>query len=163
MKMPFRRRAEKKTNYRKRLALLKPGLPRVVVRKSLSYISIQMVEYEADGDKTLFSFLSKVLKNFGWTRSCSNTPAAYLTGFLFGLEAKKRGKTKAIVDFGLQRSTKGNKLYAAIAGMKHAGLEINVGAEMLPSEERIKGKHVSDDIEKEFEEVKRKIQDCYKT
>ncbi|MCD6557795.1 MAG: 50S ribosomal protein L18 [Candidatus Aenigmarchaeota archaeon] len=159
--MPFRRRIEKKTNYRKRLALLKSGLPRIVIRKSLNYVNVQMVNYEPYGDKVIFAFSSKSLKKFGWSKNCSNTPAAYLVGFLFGMEAKKRNLLKAVVDFGLQRSTKGNLLYAVIAGLKDAGLDINVDSNMLPSDERIKGKHISDDIENEFQEVKKKIQESY--
>ncbi|MEK6821353.1 MAG: 50S ribosomal protein L18, partial [archaeon] len=41
---PFRRRAEGRTNYVKRLAFLKSGMPRVVIRKSSGNVTIQCIE-----------------------------------------------------------------------------------------------------------------------
>jgi hypothetical protein len=36
-------------------------------------------------------------------------------------------------------------------------LNISVSEDVLPNEDRIKGKHISDDVEKEFENVRKKI------
>ena len=47
-KVPFRRRREAKTNYRHRLKLLKSGLPRAVVRKSLKHTTVQFIKYDRD-------------------------------------------------------------------------------------------------------------------
>jgi large subunit ribosomal protein L18 len=186
----LKRRKEKRTDYYQRLALLKSGLPRLVVRKSNRYILGQIVEYEEYGDKVIFTVLSKKLRNFGWQYNCANTPAAYLTGLIIGFEAKKHGIDKAILDIGLHISTKGNKVYALAKGCIDAGLEIPVGEKVIPSEERIRGDHIvsyamklkeeneeeykkrfsmylsnnvlPEKISENFEEVKNKIIESYK-
>ena len=89
-KMPFRRRREGKTDYRNRLALLKSGKYRLVVRKSLKYITVQIIEYDEVGDRTVVSVSSKQLRTFGWQFSCDNIPAAYLTGILIAKKASDK-------------------------------------------------------------------------
>jgi len=42
----LKRRRKKKTNYKKRLALLKSEKARLVIRKSLSNISVQLINFE---------------------------------------------------------------------------------------------------------------------
>ena len=71
--LPFRRKLQGKTNYRKRLELLKSNALRIVVRKSLKNITVQAVEYHPDGDKTLFTVTSKDLKEYGWKGYGRNT------------------------------------------------------------------------------------------
>ena len=75
----FKRRRQKKTNYKRRLALLKSKKTRLVVRRSLSNITVQFVDYDGKSDKTLASAISTELKKMGWERT-GNVPAAYLTG-----------------------------------------------------------------------------------
>jgi len=79
-RVPFKRRRDGKTNYRRRLALVKSGKNRVVIRKSLNNILIQIVSSTFEGDKTLTTAFSKELRDMGWNFHCGNTPAAYLTG-----------------------------------------------------------------------------------
>ena len=62
----FRRRREGKTNYKKRLALVKSGLPKLVVRKSNRYIVCQLIQFDPRGDKVLLHVNSKQLEKFGW-------------------------------------------------------------------------------------------------
>jgi large subunit ribosomal protein L18 len=62
---------------------------------------------------------------------------------LIGLEAKKKGIDEAILDIGLQRSTKGSAIYALVKGAIDAGLKIPVDEKMFPSEERIRGEHIA--------------------
>ncbi|MFZ8801201.1 MAG: 50S ribosomal protein L18 [Candidatus Nanopusillus sp.] len=139
----FRRRRKNITDYRKRLKLLKSKKPRFVVRRFLNNISAQIILYNENGDKTLFTIHSKVLeKKYGWKGHRGNLPTAYLIGLLAGLEAKKRGIKEAIVDIGRFHSTKGNSLYAALKGAIDAGLEIPHSEEILPSEDRIRGEHI---------------------
>lgn len=152
----FKRRIERKTNYRKRLALLKSEKIRLVIRKSLSNISVQFINFNPDGDQTLVSAVSSELKKFGWTRT-GNIPAAYLTGLLAGKKAKEKNVTEAVLDLGLQTSTKGSRIYAALKGVVDAGVNIPHSKDILPSEDRIKGKHISEEIEKQFDDVKKKI------
>ena len=140
----YRRKREGKTDYRKRLALLKSGLPRLVVRRSNNNIICQIVEFDPKGDKTLVAFDALKLKKYGYLGHTSNIPAAYLTGLACGLQAKKKGITKAILDIGLYRSMPGSKLYAALKGALDAGLEINHSEKILPQERRIQGYHIED-------------------
>jgi len=152
----FKRRIEKKTYYKKRLALLKSGKVRLVIRKSLSNISVQFVNFKPEGDETIASAVSAELKKFGWNRS-GNIPAAYLTGLLAGKKAKEKNVTEAVLDFGLQTSTKGSRIYAALKGALDAGINIPHSKDILPSDDRIRGKHISEEISKQFDDVKKKI------
>ena len=60
-KRPFRRRAEGKTNYHKRLKLLKSRKLRLVIRASNNHVRVQVVESKLGGDKVLVSSFSKEL------------------------------------------------------------------------------------------------------
>jgi large subunit ribosomal protein L18 len=152
----FKRRRTEKTNYKKRLALLKSEKARLVIRKSLSNISVQFINFKPDGDETIASAVSAELKKFGWTK-CGNIPAAYLTGLLAGKKAKEKNIKEAVLDLGLQTSTRGSRLYAALKGVVDSGINVPHSKEILPSEERINGKHISEEIVKQFEDVKKKI------
>ena len=59
--MHFSRRRKGITNYRKRLALLKSGIPRAVVRFSNAKITVQIIDFAKEGDKVLASASSTVL------------------------------------------------------------------------------------------------------
>jgi len=138
-RLPPRRRREGLTDYRKRLKLVKSGLPRLVIRKTNRYIIVQVIKSKMGGDETLITVTSKKLAEYGWRASFKNTPAAYLTGLLAGMLAKKKGVEKAIVDIGLHRAVKGSKVFAAVKGFIDAGLEVPAGEEIFPDEDRIKG------------------------
>ena len=158
-KLPFKRRFEKKTNYRKRLGLLLSEKPRVVIRTSNKHTKTQIIKYETDGDKTLISANSQDLKKLGWKYSTSNLPAAYLTGLLVGQKAKKNKIKDIVVDLGVQRTVKGSRLYATIKGIIDAGIKVPCSEEVLPSEERIKGEHIvkyskTDTYKTQFSKVK---------
>jgi len=152
----FKRRREEKTNYKKRLALLKSEKARLVIRKSLSNISVQFINFKPTGDETLVSAVSTELKKFGWAKG-GNIPAAYLTGLLAGKKAKEKNIKEAVLDLGLQTSTKGSRLYAALKGVLDSGVNVPHSKDILPSEERINGKHISEELAKQFEDVKKKI------
>ncbi|RLG07954.1 MAG: 50S ribosomal protein L18 [Thaumarchaeota archaeon] len=142
-RMPPRRRREGLTDYRQRLKLVKSGLPRLVVRKTNRYIIVQVIKPKLGGDETILTVTSKKLREYGWKASLKNTPAAYLTGLLAGLMVKDKVE-KAILDIGLQRPSKGARVFAAALGFRDAGVEIPLGEEKLPSEDRIKGKHITE-------------------
>jgi large subunit ribosomal protein L18 len=162
-KMHFRRRREGRTDYKARLKLLKSEMPRMVVRKSIKYIRVQIIDFDNIGDKTLVAVGSNALAEMGWKFSCANTPAAYLTGLLAGNAAKAKKIKEAVLDIGLHPSVKGSKIYAVVKGAIDAGLDVACDKSMFPSEERIKGEHIakndekSKDITKEFEKIKGKI------
>lgn len=142
--VPHRRRREGKTNYRKRLDLLKSRQMRLVVRKSSKNIYCQLVSYETKGDKTMASSSSKDLAKFGWSSHSGNLPAAYLTGLLLGSRAKKANLGNAILDKGLYETVHGTRLFATLKGAIDGGLEIPHSEEAFPSAERVSGKHIAD-------------------
>ncbi len=143
-KVPRRRRREGKTNYYKRYEMVKSRKIRVVVRKTNKYIWVQFVYPTPIGDFTLVAAHSRELvKYFGWRGGTKNTPAAYLTGLLAGLRAKKLGIEYAIPDIGLHRPTKGAKVFAALKGVVDAGVEVPLGEEVIPSEDRIRGETIA--------------------
>jgi len=162
-KMQFRRRRESTTDYKKRLALLKSGKPRLVVRKSLKYIRAQIIGYDKSGDKTVASVVSNELRGLGWKFACDNLPAAYLTGMLIAKKAASKKITEVVLDSGLYTSTKGSRVYAVVKGASDAGLKVPHKADMLPAEDRISGKHIASHNKKfsempaEFEKIKQKI------
>lgn len=143
-KLPFKRRKDKLTDYRKRLKLILSGKPRIVVRRSIKHMKAQIIKFDKKGDKVLTSATSQELNKLGWVGSTSNIPAAYLIGLLVGKKALKNNIKSVIMDIGLQRSVKGSRIYATLKGAIDAGLSVPCSEDIFPSEERIKGKHVVD-------------------
>lgn len=154
----YRRKREGKTDYRLRLKLVKSEKLRLVVRKSLKNIMVQAIEYQPNGDRTLLSVNSRELEQYGWKGYRKNVPAGYLVGYLFGIKAKKAKIGTLILDQGLYVSRKGTVIYSVLKGVVDAGVEIPHNEEIFPDEERIKGKHISENIEKMVEETKNNIQ-----
>lgn len=156
-RVQFRRRKEGKTNYRARLKMLKSGKPRAVIRKTLNNTIVQIVEYHDKGDKILTGTVSSELKKYGWNSSCSNTSAAYLTAFLAGKKAQKLGVNEAVLDIGINIPSKGCKMFAALKGLVDSGMHIPHNDEIIPSEDRLKGEHINNELPGMFDEVKSKI------
>lgn len=137
--VPFRRKQEQKTNYRRRLGLLKSRKPRLVIRKTLKNMLLQIVTYSPDGDIVQTTARSSDLKKYGLTVVNCNVPIAYLTGLLLAKKAKVKD---VVVDFGLQNVRDHSKLYAAVKGAKEGGLNIDVPEDVLPHDDRVAGKHI---------------------
>jgi len=154
----FRRKRQGKTNYRKRLEMLKSGSLRLVVRTSLRHVNVQLVEYSVDGDKTLLTVNSKELAKFGWKNYGRNIPVAYLAGYLCGKKALKKDIKNAILDQGLRSARQGTVNFSVLKGVIDAGIEIPHDPSIFPSEDRIIGKHISEDVEKMFVSVKDKVE-----
>ena len=112
--LPFKRKREGKTHYKKRLKILLSNKFRLVVRKSLNGIRVSIVQYEANGDKILFTIDSQSLNKIGWKGNTGNLPSAYLTGMMLGKKAVQEGIREAILDMGLNNSTRGSRIYAAL-------------------------------------------------
>jgi len=144
----FRRKRERKTNYKKRISLLTSGKPRLVIRRSLCNINLQIIEYKPDGDNIILSANSKELVKLGYNLNRGNIPAAYLTGLLLGQKAKKKAVKGAILDIGLNTHIKGSRIYAALKGVVDSGLKVPCSEEIFPPEERINGAHISNYAEK---------------
>ncbi|MBI4045102.1 MAG: 50S ribosomal protein L18 [Candidatus Diapherotrites archaeon] len=155
----FRRRIEQKTNYKKRLALLKSKTDRVVIRRTNSQVIVQLVKFEPSGDRTLCSAVSNELRKMGWKSSAKNMPACYLTGFLCGTKAKKAGASTAILDMGLHTPVHGGRIFAALKGFVDAGIKVPLEEDVLPKEDRVFGKHLQKpmpEFEKVLSEIKSK-------
>lgn len=142
-RVPFRRRREGKTDYRRRLRLLLSRIPRVVVRSSNRIIRVQLISNDPQGDNTLISVTSSELNQLGYTGSCSNCSAAYLTGLLFGYRAHERGYDFGILDIGRQTPIHGSNVYAALKGAIDSGMNIPHDPAVFPSEDRLSGQHVA--------------------
>jgi large subunit ribosomal protein L18 len=167
--LPYRRKREGRTDYKKRLKMLVSGIPRLVIRRTNKNIIVQVVDYFENGDKVIVTANSSELTKLGWKHATANIPAAYLTGMLAAQKAKKKGVTNAIVDLGLQPPRVGSRLYSAVKGAKDNGLEIPSSDDVFPSEDRLSGKHIADyaengtfkvspaDIEKSFKDLKQKL------
>lgn len=163
--VPHRRRREQQTDYEQRLALLKSGQYRAVVRRTNNHTQVQLVDYEKEGDETAVSAHSSHLEAFGWDRHTGNLPGSYLTGHLAGLRAIDNGIETAVLDLGLQNTQEGTRLFAAVKGLVDAGVAININSSVFPAEERLRGEHMADyhdDYSVEtFENVKEAMEDEY--
>ncbi|MFX1410152.1 MAG: 50S ribosomal protein L18 [Promethearchaeota archaeon] len=139
----FRRRAQGKTDYQKRLKLLKSRKLRVVIRASNNHIIIQIIQSKLGGDKVLVSAHSKELSlNYGWIANTGNIPASYLTGYLAGLRAKNKNIDMGVFDLGVFYHR--NRILAACKGIIDAGMNIPYRKEFFPEslEEKVKGFHI---------------------
>jgi large subunit ribosomal protein L18 len=142
--VPFRRRREGKTDYKKRKALLLSSKPRLVARGTLKNMIAQIIVAKPYGDEVLVSAHSRELtKKYGWKAPKGNVPTAYLTGLLCGLKAKAKGITEAVLDAGLCYPSKGSRILTVLKGALDAGVNIPHGEEKLPDENRIRGEHIA--------------------
>ncbi len=141
--VPFRRKREGRTYYKKRLKILISNKYRFVVRKSLKNIYASIVKYNPKGDKVLITVSSNSLSKLGWKGGTGNLPSAYLTGLLAGKKSIENGIKEAVLDIGFSNSVKGSRLYAALAGALDSGLKIPANAEIMPSKERLSGEHIA--------------------
>lgn len=157
-KVAFRRRREYRTDYYARKKLLRSGESRAVVRRSNKNVAVQFVDFDMDGDKVRAAATTRELRGMGWNYSCSSIPAAYLVGFLAGKRALKEGIEYAVLDIGMQNPKHGGVLFAALKGMTDAGLEIPHSEDVVPAEDRIKGKHIDGGIEAAVNSIKQKME-----
>jgi large subunit ribosomal protein L18 len=169
----LRRKREHKTNYYRRLKLLKSRKVRLVVRIYSRSVLGQLVEYKAGGDNVLVSFNSTRLKDFGWEHNCGNIPAVYLAGYALAKRGLAKGIKEGIMDIGFHPAIVGSKPFAFAKGVIDGGLDVPVSETMFPAEERLKGNHISEyqkiakagsqfskskkGITEDFEKVKAKI------
>jgi large subunit ribosomal protein L18 len=160
MKVDKRRRKENKTDYLKRMKLLKSGRARIVFRKTNKYIIAQLVQSSEAQDSVEFGITSKELMKHGWPEKAEgglkSTTASYLTGFLFGKEILKLKNKNPIVDLGMYKMIHKSKIYAFLKGLIDAGLKIECEKECFPEEKRIEGVHMKHKVP--FKEIKSKLE-----
>ena len=159
-RVQFKRRRQHSTNYLARAKKLKGRVPRLVVRRTNRYILAQIVTSEIAQDKVIFTASSKELMKYGWpkTKSIKNLAAGYLLGVLCAVKAKKADIEMAILDLGLFRSTKGNRIYAVVKGAVDGGLDVPHSEEILPPMERIKRQDLKTKVD--VDEIREKIQNA---
>ena len=161
MKTLKRRRKDNKTDYGKRLKLLKSERPRIVFRKTNRYIIAQYITSEETRDKVEIGVNSKQLLNYGWPKefeeSLKSIPASYLTGLLIGKKILKVKGENPIVDLGMIRNIHKTKVFAFLKGIIDAGVKIKHKEETFPDEEIIMGKHLKKDFSEIFNKIKSNI------
>ncbi len=159
MRTQKRRRKENKTDYLKRLKLLKGEKPRIVFRKTNKFIISEYIVSKEAQDKVIIGFDSRKLNDYGWPKnaqgSLKSITASYLTGYLIGKAIIKQNLEMPILDTGMNRAIHKNKIYAFIKGLIEAGIKINCKKEFFPEESRINGQHLKNKIP--FNEIKSKI------
>ena len=156
-----RRRRENKTDYLKRLKLLKSDKPRLVFRKTNKYVIGQYIVSDEAKDKIVFGVTSKILLKHGWPEnfkgSLKSIPASYLTGYFTAKKILKDKLETPIMDLGMTRTLHKTKIFAFIKGLIDAGLEIKCKEEAFPEEERITGANLKEDFTKTFNSIKSKV------
>ncbi len=154
--IPFRRKKEGKTNYKKRIALIKSGKPKISVRITNNNVCVQLIDFNMDGDKVVIEANARELKKIGWDYGTSNMSSAYLTGILMAKKMKDIDRNEGVIEFGFKQSMKGNKLYAVVKGLVDGGINTHQSNDLLPDESRIKGEHIIN----AFKNKKNDIQFC---
>lgn len=150
----FRRRREGKTNYARRLALLKSRATRLVVRKTNKNIIIQFIDTAPEGDRTILTVVSNSLsKLFGYPAK-RNAATAYLAGLYAGKQAKGKKIERFILDLGMHTPSKGSIVFAAAKGVLDAGLTSPYDGSKVP-QEKLDG--LQGESKQKFEDVKNKI------
>jgi len=151
MKVQKRRRRENKTDYLKRLKMLKSEKPRLVFRKTNKYFTIQYVISDEAHDKTIFGISSKDLLKTGWDEkakgSLKSVTAAYLTGYFVGKKIIKDNLETPIVDFGMIRVLHKTKVFGFLKGLIESGVKIESKEEAFPEEERLNGESLKNKID----------------
>lgn len=137
----LKRIREKKTNYRKRSSLLLSRKQFVTIKFSNKNVLTQLIEPNISGDRIIAYAHSSNLENLGWKGSLNSIPASYLTGLLLGKKAFHSGIGNAILYTGKDAYTQ--RTASCLKGIIDGGLKIPVSTESLPSENRIRGEHIS--------------------
>ncbi len=158
-----KRRRENKTDYRARFGLLKSGLKRIAIRRTNKYFIVQVIESDQSKDKILVGVNSKELLNNGWDvkfkNSLKSVPAGYLTGLLIAKKIKesKLDKEDFILDIGMARKLKGNRIFSVAKGIIDAGINLRADKVIFPSDERAQGEHLKPELKSVIEGVKNKL------
>lgn len=153
-KVHFRRRREGRTNFAKRLALIKSGKTRMVVRRSNKNVLVQFIEFDPKGDRTLLTVSGAHLaKKYNWP-SKRNVWTAYLAGLMAGRMAQKKGLSDFVLDMGMYVPSKGSVVFAALKGAADSGLKTPFDPQKVPEQKLSAPPEKLKDM---FSQVKNKI------
>jgi large subunit ribosomal protein L18 len=162
MKTLKRRRKENKTDYFKRLKLLKSGKPRIIFRKTNRYIIGQYITSEEAKDKIIMGITSKELIKYGWPSkllgSLKSIPASYLTGYLIGKKIKKIKLENPILDSGMINMVDKSKIYSFIKGLIDSGIDLKCPEKLFPEEDVIVGNKLKNNFSEYFKKIKLNIE-----
>lgn len=139
----LRRRREGKTDYKHRYNMIrqdvnKHGLMkiRLVVRMTNTRIICEVLRAHVDGDRSIAYADSTELKRYGITFGLTNYSAAYATGLLVACrylkEVSDGPRPACYLDIGLNRSTKGARVFGAMKGAVDGGLAIPHSLKRIP-------------------------------
>lgn len=156
----FRRRREGRTDYRKRLALLKSGKTRAVVRRQNNTTIVQFIDFDPEGDIVRAQATSRDLESLGYQGHPGNLPAAFLTGLLAGQRATEAGIAEAVLDLGPHNPQPQTGVFAALKGVLEAGIDVPHGEAVLPEDDRVTGAHISDEVTANVDDVRTSIQEA---
>lgn len=149
----LRRLREEKTNYKKRGTMLMGKRDFITVNITNENTQVQILTPGMTGDTVIASAHSRYLLDKGWKGSRKSISAAYLTGYLAGKKALKKGTKGAILYTGTRRFTQ--RMAAALKGIIDAGLAVPADPETFPSNERINGEHLT--VKNEVSKIKSAI------
>lgn len=155
--VPHRREREGRTDYEQRLSLLKSREKRVIIRLTNTQVIVQVASYDPDGDHIHLTVDGSDLEDKGWDHNTKNLPAAYLTGAIAADKCDDEGIEQGVLDIGLRSPHKGGRVYAALKGLVDNGVDIPAGDDVFPSEERVRGEHISDTVADSFDEIKESL------
>jgi large subunit ribosomal protein L18 len=157
-KVDKRRRRENRTDYAKRIKLLKSGSPRIIFRRTNRYLIAQYARSSGAKDSIEFGISSKALLKHGWPESAAGSlksvTASYLLGMIMGKKISER-KESPIIDLGMARPVHKSRIYAFMKGLLDSGARINSKEGVFPDEGRIRGEHLKNKVP--FEQIKSKI------
>lgn len=139
-----RRRREGKTDYGKRKVIIQSRRTMLNIRISNKTTQIQFITPKIGGDVVNSSANSSQLTKLGWNGSGKSIPGVYLTGYLAGKKAIVQGIKDAVPYIGIRRFQFGSKISACIKGVLDAGVRVPFDSDIIPTEERLKGKHISE-------------------
>ena len=161
-RLRFKRRRNGKTDYRRRLRMLRGGVPRAIVRVSNTQVVCQLAQFDPEGDRIVASVSASTLTAYGWPAGAStkSIPACYVAGYALGKSALSAGHDSAILDIGLAASSPGNRIFSALRGMVDAGLDVPHGEGVLPSDDRINGAHIDESLAAAVEAAKNAIEEA---
>ena len=109
----YRRRLESKTDYHRRLRLLKGGVPRAIVSFN-TQITCQLANYTKDGDAILVVLWSR-FRSHGYPSDASKNRTCMLFGRIrIRSKAKSNGINEAILDIGLSSASSGSRVFSAL-------------------------------------------------
>ena len=81
-----------------------------------------------------------------------------LAGYLAGKRSVQNGVKKAVLDVGRADTIPGGRIFASLKGLVDGGMEIPHSDSIFPSDERIKGAHISEKINKQVEKIMKGIE-----